>query len=94
MKYNALFVFSKKRQNLKLASAANFPSDLRFFHGGFFNFCIHVVIGDEGNKGRSSRFKKNTGQLFFDEESINEISKPYRKFVMDGRTHGWISSFL
>ena len=26
------------------------------------------------------------GQLFFDEESIYEISKPYLKFVMDGRT--------
>ena len=26
------------------------------------------------------------GQLFFDEESIYEISKPYLKFVTDART--------
>ena len=29
---------------------------------------------------------KNMGQLFFDAESIYEISKPYLKFVTDGRT--------
>ena len=28
------------------------------------------------------------GQLFFDEESIYEISKPYLKLVTDGRTDG------
>ena len=28
------------------------------------------------------------GQLFFDEESIYEISKPYLKFETDGRTDG------
>ena len=30
--------------------------------------------------GDNPDFKKNTGQLFFYEESIYEISKPYLKF--------------
>ena len=30
--------------------------------------------------------KKNMGQLFFDEKSIFDISKPNLKFVMDRRT--------
>ena len=29
---------------------------------------------------------KKTNQLFFDAESIDEISKPFLKFVTDGRT--------
>ena len=29
--------------------------------------------------------KKYIGELFFDEKSIYEITKPYLKFVMDGR---------
>ena len=32
------------------------------------------------------------GQLFFDEECIYEISKPYLKLVMDGRTDGQAQS--
>ena len=31
-------------------------------------------------------YKKNTGQLFFDAESIYETSKPYLKLVTDRRT--------
>ena len=42
--------------------------------------------GHNSTKGDNPDLKKNTGQLFFDEESIYEISKPYLKFVMDGRT--------
>ena len=37
--------------------------------------------GHNSAKGDIPDFlKKNTGQLFFDEESIYEISKPYPKF--------------
>ena len=34
------------------------------------------------------QIRKNTGQLFFDAESIYEISKPYLKVVAEERTDG------
>ena len=44
-------------------------------------FCWHYSIkGDNPDK--------NMGQLFFDEECIYEIFKPYLKLVTDGRTDG------
>ena len=43
-------------------------------------FCWHYSInGDNPDK-------KNMGLLFFDEECIYEILKPYLKLVTDGRT--------
>ena len=39
--------------------------------------------------GDNPDLKKNMGQLFFDEESIYEISQPSLKFVTDGRTGAW-----
>ena len=36
-------------------------------------------------KGDNPDFK-NTGQLFFEEESIYESSRPYLKLVTDGHT--------
>ena len=43
--------------------------------------------GHNSTKGDNLDLKKNMGQLFFDAESIYEISKPYVKVVTDGRTH-------
>ena len=44
--------------------------------------------GHNSTKGDNPDFKKNdTGQLFFDAESIFEISKPYLKVVTDRQTH-------
>ena len=44
--------------------------------------------GHNSTKRDNPDLKKNMGQLSFDEESIYEISKPYLKFVTDGRTDG------
>ena len=38
--------------------------------------------GHNPTKGDNPDLKKKYGQLFFDEESVCEISKPYLKFGM------------
>ena len=44
--------------------------------------------GHNCTKGDNPEFTKNTGQLFFDEESVYEISKPYLKICLDGQMDG------
>ena len=64
-----------------------------------FNFSKVIFItklhrGKHSTKGDNPELKKNTGQLFFDEESIYEISKPYLKICLYGRTspkqYAWV----
>ena len=50
------------------------------------NYIVTLYKGHKLTKGDNPEFKKkNMGQLFFDDESIYEISKPYYKICLDGQ---------
>ena len=49
--------------------------------------------GHYSNKGHNTYMKKNTGQLFFHEESVYEISKPYHSPFKGLKFHRKVENF-